>query len=101
MSWISRLLAALGVARSEGKTTGASLPSAEEEDPEALPPVVEIEIGPMSGLSNVTFYLKSRGIPDDDSLAKEVLEEAKKSDSTLSEERIMAIVESHQQASKA
>ncbi len=61
----------------------------------------EIEIGPMSGLSNVTFYLKSRGIPDDDSLAKEVLEEAKKSDSTLSEERIMAIVESHQQTSKA
>jgi 2-isopropylmalate synthase len=61
----------------------------------------EIEIGPMSGLSNVNFYLRSRGIPDEDSLAKEVLEEAKKSDSTLSEERIMEIVESHQQASKA
>ena len=55
----------------------------------------------MSGLSNVNFYLRSRGIPDEDSLAKEVLEEAKKSDSTLSEERIMEIVESHQQASKA
>lgn len=55
----------------------------------------EIEVGPMSGLSNVNYYLRSRGLPVDDALAREVLEEAKKSDSTLSEERILEIVRSH------
>jgi len=58
----------------------------------------EIEIGPMSGLSNVHFYLRSRNLPDDDHLARSVLEEAKKSDSTLSEERILEIVHTHQGA---
>ena len=56
----------------------------------------EIEIGPMSGLSNVNFYLRLRGLPDDANLAQEVLDEAKKSDSTLSEERVLEIVRSHQ-----
>ena len=56
----------------------------------------EIEIGPMSGLSNVHFYLRSRDLPNDDGLARVVLEEAKKSDSTLSEERILEIVRTHQ-----
>ena len=58
----------------------------------------EIEVGPMSGLSNVNYYLQSRGLPVDDALAREVLEEAKKADSTLSEERILEIVRSHQRA---
>ena len=57
----------------------------------------EIEIGPMSGLSNVNFYLRSRGLPHDDQLAKQVLDEAKRSDTTLTEERIMEIVRSRQQ----
>jgi 2-isopropylmalate synthase len=58
----------------------------------------EIEVGPMSGLSNVTYYLRTRGLPDKSSLADEVLAVAKKSDSTLSEEKILEIVRAHEQS---
>ncbi len=58
----------------------------------------EIEVGPMSGLSNVIYYLRTRGLPNKSSLADEVLAVAKKSDSTLSEEKILEIVRAHEQS---
>jgi 2-isopropylmalate synthase len=57
----------------------------------------EIEIGPMSGLSNVTYYLTSRDLPQDYELAQEVLKAAKKSLRTLTEEEILEIVHSHEE----
>jgi 2-isopropylmalate synthase len=58
----------------------------------------EIEIGPMSGLSNVTFYLSSRDLPDDHDLAQKVLKSAKKSNRTLTEEEILEIVHAYEKA---
>ena len=58
----------------------------------------EIEIGPMSGLSNVTFYLSSRDLPDDHDLAQKVLRSAKKSNRTLTEEEILEIVHAYEKA---
>ena len=52
----------------------------------------EIEIGPMSGLSNVNYYLTSRDLPTDHQLAQEILTTAKKSNRTLTEEEILEIV---------
>jgi len=52
----------------------------------------EIEIGPMSGLSNVTYYLTSRDLPNDYELAQEVLKAAKKSSRILTEEEILEVV---------
>lgn len=53
----------------------------------------QIEIGPMSGLSNVTYWLQSRGIAADDALAKELLGRAKTSTHTLEEREVLAILE--------
>ena len=58
----------------------------------------EIEIGPMSGLSNVNYYLSSRDLPQDYELAQEVLTAAKKSHRTLTEEEILEIVHAHHKA---
>ena len=55
----------------------------------------EIEIGPMSGLSNVNYYLTSRDLPADHGIAQEVLATAKKSNRTLTEEEILEIVHAH------
>jgi 2-isopropylmalate synthase len=52
----------------------------------------EIEIGPMSGLSNVNYYLTSRDLPAEHALAQEILAAAKKSNHTLTEEEILEIV---------
>jgi 2-isopropylmalate synthase len=46
----------------------------------------EIEIGPMSGRSNVVFWLEKRGIKATDELVDRIFAAAKKSDSVLSEE---------------
>jgi 2-isopropylmalate synthase len=58
----------------------------------------EIEIGPMSGLSNVNYYLASRSLPKDHRLAQEVLRTAKKSNRTLTEEEILEIVHTFEKA---
>ena len=58
----------------------------------------EIEIGPMSGLSNVNYYLATRGLPTDYPLAQEILATAKKSNRTLSEEEIFEIVHAFEKA---
>jgi len=58
----------------------------------------EIEIGPMSGLSNVNYYLSSRDLPRDYELAQEVLTAAKKSHRILTEEEILELVHAHDKA---
>ncbi len=56
----------------------------------------EIEIGHMSGLSNVHYWLDSRRIPHDDDLIKAIFESAKATNRVLSEDEIMTIVRKHQ-----
>ena len=53
-----------------------------------------IEVGPMSGKSNVRFWLESRGIKADGALIDRVLDHAKKTDHILTDEEILAIVRS-------
>ncbi len=49
----------------------------------------QIEIGPMSGLSNVKYWLRERGLdPDDANLVNRIFEKAKATDHTLSEEEL-------------
>ena len=55
----------------------------------------EIEIGHMSGMSNVQYYLASRGFDNSHALAQSVLQAAKKSARVLSEEEVLEIVHSH------
>src|SRR5437764_11778446 len=52
-----------------------------------------IEIGPMSGKSNVLFWLERHKIPADDAAVERIYKRAKASDHTLSEAEIMACVE--------
>ena len=53
----------------------------------------EIEIGPMSGLSNVKYWLKSHGYdPEDDRLCTLLFEAAKATDHTLTEEEIETLI---------
>lgn len=60
----------------------------------------EIEIGPMSGLSNVNYYLTSRDLPAEHQLAQEILATAKKSNRTLTEEEILEIVHAAEETPK-
>ncbi len=55
----------------------------------------EIEIGHMSGMSNVRFWLELRGIPESDELCRAILTRAKSCAWTLSEEEVLAVVEQH------
>src|SRR5215467_14598570 len=48
-----------------------------------------IEIGPMSGKSNVQFWLERRGIPATDGLVERIFRRAKASDHTLTEAEIL------------
>ncbi len=53
-----------------------------------------IEISPMSGISNVKYWLKVRGYdPGDEELCRRIFEAAKSTDHTLSEEEIRSLVE--------
>jgi len=52
-----------------------------------------IDIGPMSGKSNVLFWLDRRGIPVSDELVDRIYQRAKASDHTLSESEILECVE--------
>jgi 2-isopropylmalate synthase len=51
-----------------------------------------IEVGPMSGKSNVRFWLERRSIPVTDDLVDRIFERAKQSDHILSDEEMQAIV---------
>jgi 2-isopropylmalate synthase len=52
-----------------------------------------IDIGPMSGKSNVLFWLERRGIPASDEVVESIYRRAKASDHTLSEAEILECVE--------
>ncbi|HUP62374.1 MAG TPA: LeuA family protein [Thermoanaerobaculia bacterium] len=51
-----------------------------------------IEIGPMSGSSNVIHYLTTRGLPATPEIVQSVLEEAKRSDRLLTENEVIALI---------
>ncbi len=53
----------------------------------------EIEIGPMSGSSNVIHYLTTRGLPSSQEIVLAVLERAKLCDRLLTEDEVVAIVD--------
>ena len=53
-----------------------------------------IEIGPLSGKSNVIFWLEKRGLPVTDELVERIYGAAKKSECVLNEKEIMALVDS-------
>jgi 2-isopropylmalate synthase len=51
-----------------------------------------IEVGPMSGKSNVQYWLQKRGITATDELVERVYDAAKKSERVLTEEEIVALI---------
>jgi 2-isopropylmalate synthase len=51
----------------------------------------EIEVGHLSGASNVHFFLTNRGLEDEDSVCEAILEAAKKSERLLTEEEVLEI----------
>jgi 2-isopropylmalate synthase len=53
-----------------------------------------IEVGPMSGKSNVRFWLQSRAIPATEELVDRIFERAKQVDHILSDEEIRRIIRS-------
>jgi 2-isopropylmalate synthase len=52
-----------------------------------------IDIGPMSGKSNVLFWLERRGFPADDGIVERIYRRAKASDHTLTEAEILECVQ--------
>jgi 2-isopropylmalate synthase len=53
-----------------------------------------IDVGPMSGKSNVLFWLERRGIPASEEVVDRIYQRAKKSDHTLSEAEIFECIPS-------
>ena len=49
----------------------------------------EIEIGHMSGASNVLHYLRAHGLPDTQDVVQAVLAVAKKAESVLAEDEVL------------
>src|SRR5215472_9028247 len=58
----------------------------------------EIEVGPMSGRSNVVFWLEKRGLPATDEIVDRVFAAAKSSNRTLTHEQVQAIVDEARKA---
>ena len=54
-----------------------------------------VEVGPMSGESNVACWLADRGIEADEELVRAIFENAKASPKVLSEEEILALCRQH------
>lgn len=52
-----------------------------------------IDVGPMSGKSNVLFWLERRGIPPTDETVERIYQRAKQSDHTLTEAEILECVQ--------
>jgi 2-isopropylmalate synthase len=52
----------------------------------------EIEVGPMSGKSNVIFWLQQRGLPAPDEVVDRILETAKRGATVLTEDEIRAVI---------
>ena len=53
----------------------------------------QIEVGPMSGKSNVVFWLERRGIPADEELIERIFRRAKASPTVLTEQEILREIE--------
>lgn len=53
----------------------------------------QIEIGPMSGKSNVVFWLERRGLPTDDEMVERIFRRAKASATVLTEQEILREIE--------
>ena len=53
----------------------------------------EIEVGPMSGKSNVVFWLERRGLPADEEVVDRIFAKAKSSDCVLDEAEIRAVID--------
>ncbi len=51
-----------------------------------------IDVGPMSGMSNVTYWLKQRGFEPEEALCKAILARAKTSNRTLTEAEVLEVV---------
>jgi 2-isopropylmalate synthase len=51
-----------------------------------------VEIGPMSGKSNVLFWLEQRGLASNDEVVERIYKHAKASDHTLTQREIMACI---------
>jgi len=51
-----------------------------------------IEVGPLSGRSNVIFWLEKRGVPATDELVDRIFNVAKQSERVLTEEEILALL---------
>jgi 2-isopropylmalate synthase len=56
----------------------------------------EIEIGPMSGASNVAFWLKQRGLEAGADLVQAIIARAKGADHVLTDDEVHAVVREHQ-----
>ena len=52
-----------------------------------------IDVGPMSGKSNILFWLERRGIAANDGIVERIYQKAKSSDHTLTEAEILACVQ--------
>jgi 2-isopropylmalate synthase len=55
----------------------------------------QIEIGPMSGMSNVRHWLRTRRFEFEESLAKAILSRAKQSNRTLEEDEVLETIRQH------
>ena len=53
----------------------------------------EIEVGPMSGRSNVVFWLERRGLPATDEIVDRIFAAAKASNRTLTHEQMQKLVD--------
>jgi len=53
----------------------------------------QIEVGPMSGKSNVVFWLERRGFPADDEMVERIFRRAKASTTVLTEQEILREIE--------
>jgi len=58
----------------------------------------EIEIGPMSGLSNVRYYLIERDLPCDNGLCEAILAAAKRGNHVLTQREVLALVKRERSA---
>ena len=57
----------------------------------------EIEVGPMSGESNVVYWLQKRGLGAEPSLVKRILGHAKSGDHLLTEGEVRKLIDEHRQ----
>ena len=57
-----------------------------------------IEIGPMSGASNVVYWLKGHGVEPDPALVQAILLKAKEGGRVLSADEVRAAVSAHRAA---